>query len=127
MEALGGTVFRRARTEVVDTQLAAEQTALKEEIGQLKAEASKATGEAKAKVQKRVDAANARLHGLQSRSKSAFDGEKQQMDAKLGVLKDRTAKAKGDAKAAFQQRADKLRKAWERTKEKWGASPSAER
>jgi hypothetical protein len=43
------------------------------------------------------------------------------MDAKLRILQDRTAKAKGDAKSRFQQRADKLRKAWERTKEKWGS------
>jgi uncharacterized membrane protein len=129
MEALGGEVFRRARGEVVDAQISAEQEALKEEIADLKAEAAKATGEAKAKVQKRADAANARLQGLQSRAKTAFQSEKQQIDAKLRVLKDRTAKAKGEAKAGLQQRADKLRKAWQRTEEseeRWGGTASTD-
>jgi uncharacterized membrane protein len=125
MEALGGEVYRRARGEVVDAQLSAEQAALKEEIADLKAEASKSTGEAKAKVQKRVDAANVRLQGLQSRAKTALQSEKQQLDAKIRLMKDRTAKAKGEAKAGFQKRAEKLRKAWQHTEEseeRWGGN-----
>jgi LPS O-antigen subunit length determinant protein (WzzB/FepE family) len=121
MEALGGEVFRRARTEVVDDQISAEEDALKEEITELKAEASQAHGEAKAKVQKRLDAASARLTGLQSRARSSFENEKRQMDAKLRALQDRTAKAMGDAKAGFQRRIEKLRKAWEHTQDKHGA------
>ena len=125
MEALGGEVFRRTRGEVVDAQISAEQAALNEEIASLKAEAAKATGGAKAKVQKQVDAANTRLQGLQSRAKATFHSEKEQIDAKLRVLKDRSAKAKGEAKTGFQERADKLRKAWQRTsesEEKWAGN-----
>jgi uncharacterized membrane protein len=121
MEALGGEVLRRARTEVVDAQINSEQAAMKEEIAELKAEAAKATGDAKSKLQKRIDAANTRLKGLQSRAKTAFDADQQQMEAKLRVLQDRSAKAKGDAKSRIEQRVDKLRKAWERTKEKMGS------
>ena len=127
MEALGGEVFRRARTEVVDAQIAAEEAGLKEEIAELKAEAAKASGEAKAKVQGRLDAASARLKGLQSRTKSAFEKEKQEMDAKLRVLQERTARAKGEVKAGLEQRADRLRHAWERTKERWGGTASTDR
>jgi uncharacterized membrane protein len=127
MAALGGEVLRRARTEVVDAQISSEQAAMKEEIAELKAEAAKSTGEAKAKLQKRVDAANARLHGLQSRAKTAFDADRQQMEAKLRVLQDRAAKSKGEAKAGYQQRTDKLRKSWERVKEKWGSHGSTGR
>jgi len=126
MEALGGEVLRRARTEVVDAQIASEQEAMGEEIAEMKAEAAKATGEAKARMQKRIDAAKSRLKGLQSRAKNSHDAERQQMEAKLRVLQDRTAKAKGDAKAGFQQRHDKLRKAWERTKERWGSHPTTD-
>jgi uncharacterized membrane protein len=125
MEALGGEVFRRPRTEVVDAQLAAEEAAVKEELAGLKAEASKATGEAKAKVQKRIDATSTRLRGLQSRAKSAHESEKQQMAEKLRVLQDRTAHAKDEAKAGLQKRAERMREAWERTKQKWGGGPSA--
>jgi uncharacterized membrane protein len=127
MEALGGEVYRRTRGEVVDAELSAEQAALNEEIASLKAEAGKATGEAKGKVQKRVDAANTRLQGLQSRAKATFHSEKAQIDAKLRMLKDRTAKAKGEKKAGLQQRADKLRKVSQRTQqseEKWGGAAS---
>lgn len=127
MEALHGEVLRRARTEVVDAQIASEQAAMQEEIAGLKAELAKATGEAKAKLQKRVDAADARLHGLQSRAKDSYDADRQQMEAKLRALQDRAAKAKGEAKTGFQQRTEKLRKAWERTKEKWGAAPTTGR
>ena len=127
MEALGGEVHRRARTEVVDAQLQSEQDAVQEEIADMKAEAAKASGEAKAKLQKRIDAANTRLQGLQSRAQGTRDRQKKQMEAKLRVLQDRTAKAKGEAKAGLQQRHDKLRQAWERTKEKWEATTSGGR
>jgi hypothetical protein len=43
------------------------------------------------------------------------------------MLKDRTAKAKGEKKAGLQQRADKLRKASQRnqqSEEKWGGAAS---
>jgi endo-beta-N-acetylglucosaminidase D len=83
--------------------------------------AAKATGEAKSRLQTRIDSANARLKGLQSRAKASHDADKQQMEAKLRALQDRTAKAKGEAKAGFQQRTEKLRKFWEHTKEKWGS------
>jgi hypothetical protein len=127
MEALGGEVLRRARTEVVDAQIASEQAAMKEEIAELKAEASKAAGEAKSRLQKRVDAATTRLNGLRSRAKTAHEADRQQVEAKLRVLKERTASAKGEAKSGFQQRADKLRKAWDRIKQKWEATPPADR
>lgn len=126
MEALGGEVLRRARTEVVDAQITSEQAAMKEEIAEMKAEAAKATGEAKTRLQKRIDAANTRLQGLQARAKSAHDADKAQMEAKLRVLQERGAKAKAETKSAFQQRADKLRAAWERTKERWGSHASTD-
>jgi uncharacterized membrane protein len=126
MDALGGEVFRRARTAVVDDQLSAEQDALNEEITDLKAEASRAHGEAKAKVQKRLDAASARFAGLQSRARTSFENEKQHVDAKLRTLQDRTDRATGEAKAGFQRRIEKLRRAWEHTKEQREPSPSRE-
>jgi uncharacterized membrane protein len=127
MEALGGEVLRRARTEVVDAQIASEQAAMKEEIAELEAEAAKAAGDAKSKLQKRIDAATARLQGLQSRAKAAHDADRQQLEAKLRVLQDRAARAKGEARAGFQEQTDKLRRAWERTKERWETTPAAER
>ena len=126
METLGGEVFRRTRTEVVDAQLAAEQAALEEEIAEMKREAAKSTGEMKAKMQKRIDAATARLHGLKSRAKASHEEEKRHLDAKLKALQDRTGKAKGDAKAALQRGAEKLKKAWERSVHRSASHPSTD-
>jgi uncharacterized membrane protein len=126
MDALGGVVFRRARTEVVDAQLAAEQAALDEELADLKREAARSTGEMKAKVQKRIDAASARLQGLKSRAKASREEEKRHMDAKLHALQERAAKTKGDAKAAFERGAEKLKKAWERSVQGHAAHPSSD-
>jgi uncharacterized membrane protein len=127
MEALGGEVLRRARTEVVDAQIASDQAAMKQEIAELQTEAAKASGEAKARVQKRIDAVNARVRGLQSRANAAFEGDKQQLEAKLRVLHDRTTRAKGELRAGFQEQAEKLRTAWQRTREGREASPAARR
>ncbi len=126
VDTLGGEVLRRARTEVVDAQITSEQAAMQEELADLKAEAAKATGEAKSSLQKRVDAAHARLQGLQSRAKASRAADKEQMEAKLRALQERAARAKGEAKAGLQQRTEKLRKAWERTKEKWGSHASTD-
>jgi len=127
MEGLGGQVLRRARSEVVDAQIASEQAAMDEEIAGMKAEAAKVTGEAKSRLHKRIEAAQGRLEGLRSRAKSAHDADRQQLEAKLRVLQDRAAKAKGEAKAGFQRLTDKVRKAWERTKEEREATPPAAR
>jgi hypothetical protein len=126
MEALGGEVFRRARTEVVDAQLAAEQTALEEEVADLKREAAKSTGEMKAKMQKRIDAASARLKGMKSRAKTSREEEKRHVDAKLQALQERTARAQGDAKAALQRGAERLKKAWERSVQRSASHPSTD-
>jgi uncharacterized membrane protein len=127
MERLGGQVLRRARSEIVDTQISSEQAAMKEEIAELKAEAAKATGDAKVRLQKRVDAADARLQGLQGRARSLLDRDRQQLEAKLRVLQERTTKSKDEARAGYQQWTEKLRKAWERNKERSGATPSSDR
>jgi uncharacterized membrane protein len=127
MEALGGEVLRRARTEVVDAQISSEQAAVREEIADLEAEVAKTTGDAKARLQKRVEAARSRLEGLKSRAKSVFDGDRRQMEEKLRVFQDRLAKARGEARSALQSRTEKLQRAWERTQAKWGATPPAER
>ena len=70
------------------------------------------THQAKSSLQKRVDTAHARLQGLESRAKASRDADK--------------ARAKGEAKAGHQQRTEKLRKAWERTKEKWASHASTD-
>ena len=77
-------------------------------------------------MQKRIDAASARLQGLKSRAKASHEEEKRHMDAKLHALQERTTRAKGDAKAALQRGAEKLKKAWERSVQRSAAHPSTD-
>jgi len=131
MEAVGGVVFRRARGEVVDSQIERDAAALKEEVADLKAEHARARQERKAKLQTKITAAKAKLHATQDRAKAAGEATKREMEAKVKSLKDQVAKAQGDAKAKleariaqvqseYKRRADKLHQAWDLTKEALG-------
>jgi uncharacterized membrane protein len=128
IEAVGGIVFRRTRGEFVDAQMERDIASLKAEVADLKAEYARASSEAKAKLQAKIDATNAKLKAAHDRAGAAAEAIKREMDAKVGALRGRVAKAKGDAKAKLEariaqlqsdhrRRADKLHQAWELTKE----------
>lgn len=128
MEALGGIVFRRPRTEYYDAQIAADAAAFRSEISELKDELTIANAEEKAKLQVKIDAAKARLHATQEKAKKAIEDAKQEMEAKIDSLKQQMAKANAETKAKLekrveeiksenQRRNEKLRQAWELTKE----------
>jgi|SRR5579863_2213661 len=128
MEAAGGVVFRRGLGEVQDALIERDTDALKAELANLKAESARATGEAKAKLQAKIDSAKAKLQATHDRAKAALEAAKQKMDAKIKSLQEQAAKAKGDAKAKleariaeaqseYKRRTDKLKQAWELTKQ----------
>jgi uncharacterized membrane protein len=128
MEAAGGVVFRRAREEVEDAQIARDTAALKAEVADLKAEHARAHREAKAKLEAKISAASARLQATQARAKAAAEARKLEMDAKIKSLQEQVAKARGADKARlearmaavrseYKRRASKLKQAWELTKE----------
>lgn len=128
MEAVGGVVFRRTRTEFIDAEIERDAAALKAEVTNLKAEAERATGEAKAKLQGQIAAVNAKLQANQERAKKALAAANQEREAKIQALKEQIAKTQGEAKAKrearlaemeaeYKQRTAKLKQAWELTKE----------
>lgn len=128
MEAAGGVVFRRARGEVLDYQIERDASALKAEFADLKTEYARADKEAKAKLQAKINTAKAKLQATQDRAKAALEATKKEMDAKIKSLKEQVAKAQADTKAKLEariaevqseytRRSDKLRQAWELTKE----------
>jgi uncharacterized membrane protein len=57
MEALGGVVFRVMRRDILEAQIESDVAALKAELAELEAERDQATGEAKARLQAKIDAA----------------------------------------------------------------------
>ena len=61
MEKLGGVVFRRSRDEVLDIVIERDDRILAADLAELEAEYDQATGEAKANLKKKIDAAKAKL------------------------------------------------------------------
>ena len=128
LEAAGGQVFRRTRTEVAEAQFDHDITAFKAEIRELEAEAAHASGVAKSKVQARLAAAKTGLDGAVHRAQQRVDALKQEADAKVESLKLQLSQARGDAqarledrmkrvKSAYHARGAKLSQAWSLTKE----------
>jgi uncharacterized membrane protein len=128
MEAAGGVVFRRTLGEIQDALIERDSDALEAEIAQLKAEYAQATGKAKDKLKTKIVAAKAKLQATHDRAKAELEAAKQKMDAKIMSLQEQAAKAKGDAKAKIEARIaevrfdyklrnDKLKQAWELTKQ----------
>jgi uncharacterized membrane protein len=130
MEALGGIVLRRMRGEIVDTQIERDVTSLKTELAELEAERKQASGsgEAKAKLQVKIDATKSKLQAMQDTIEKRIETSKQEMEAKTKSLQEQAAKARGEWKAKLEKRSDELKadqkrrsdllkKAWELTKD----------
>jgi len=128
MEALGGVVFRRTRGDVLDAQIERDVAALKTELAELEAERDRATGEARAKLQAKVDAAKGRLQATQDAIQARIEASQKETEAKIKSLQVQAAKERGERKAKREariaelkadqkRRSDHLKQAWEHTKE----------
>jgi uncharacterized membrane protein len=128
MEALGGVVIRRTRTEVMDAQIERDIAALEADIAELEAERDQATGEARAKLQAKVDAAKARLQAAQDAIQARIEASQKETEAKIKSLQEQAVKESGQRKAKREariaelkadqkRRSDLLKHAWELTKE----------
>jgi uncharacterized membrane protein/sporulation protein YlmC with PRC-barrel domain len=128
MEALGGVVFRRTRREFLDAQIEQDVAALNAELAELEAERDLATGEARTKLQKKVDAARGRLQAAQDAIQARIEASQKETDAKIKSLQEQAAKESGERKAKREariaelkadqkRRSDLLKQAWELAKE----------
>ncbi|WP_262266102.1 DUF1269 domain-containing protein [Microvirga yunnanensis] len=128
MEALGGTIYRRPRAEVIDVKMERDAALLQAELDKLQAEFDQASGEAKARLQAKVKDAKARLEVAKSNAKTQVDEMDREVQAKIQALHDQASRAAGDAKARLEKRidemkadyevrSDKLRQAWRLTRE----------
>jgi uncharacterized membrane protein len=96
MEAIGGSVFRRALSEVNDAVDREDVAAMKADATQMKNEMAKAHADRKAKLQEKVTLLEARIQAQQEKSKARRQAHEQQAEAKAKVLKSR-AKSAGKA------------------------------
>jgi uncharacterized membrane protein len=128
MEALGGIVIRRIRGDFVDAQIERDVAALKADLAELEAERDQATGEARVKLQAKVDAAKGRLQATQDAIQARIEASQKDAEAKIKSLQERAAKESGERKvkreariaelkADQKRRSDLLKQAWELTKE----------
>lgn len=112
LEASGGTVFRRARPEVIDTQFDHATGAFKGEIKQLEAEAAHSTGEAKSKLQVQIASAKAGLARAVPRAKRRVEALRQEAAAKALAIKKQLDHAKGEVKGTLEDRVERVKRAY---------------
>ena len=109
MEAMGGVVFRRSRNEVVDVDIERDVEALNAELAELEAEHKQATGEAKAKLQAKIDATKAKLHAIQDGIQAKIEASQKETEAKIKSLQEQAAKESGERKAKLEARIAELK------------------
>ena len=128
--AHGGPGRRRLPPHAMKSWTAIERdvAALKAELAELEAEYDQATGEAKAKLQAKIDAAKAKLQATQDAIQARIEASQKETEAKIKSLQEQAAKESGERKAKREariaelkadqkRRSDLLKQAWELTKE----------
>lgn len=110
---LGGLVFRRLRSEVVEDQLARESAAFKAELKQLEDEQAQANAESKAALQKEIDAVKKKLGVMQTQAKAKMEQAKSEADAKINTMRAQIVQASDSKKAKVEKRVAKVKADYE--------------
>lgn len=93
MEALGGSVFRRAMWEVQEQADEQELAAMKADVAQFKDEMQKAQAERRTKLQHKVDELEQRIDAQQKKLKERLEAFRARQKAKAVLLKKNAATA----------------------------------
>ncbi len=91
MEAIGGTVFRRALSSVRDTVDDEEIAAMKADVAQLKAEHAKAHADRKAKLLEKLNQLDSKIQAQLEKRKDRRQTAEREAQAKAEVLKAKAA------------------------------------
>jgi uncharacterized membrane protein len=97
MDAIGGTVFRRALSEVKDTVYEENVAAMKADLAQLKAEQAKANADRKAKLQEMINQLDSKIQTQLQKAKDRREAVVRKAQAKVHVLEAKAAAAKAKA------------------------------
>lgn len=101
---LGGIVFRRQRSEVIEDQLAREAAEWDAELKQLKEEMKQANAETKAAVQQRIDATRKKLEATRAAAEARLEQTQHETDAKIETLHGQLQHASDRRKAHIEKR-----------------------
>jgi len=91
MEAIGGTVFRRALSEVRHTIHEENINAMKADLAQMKAEHAKARANRKAKLQEKINQLESKIQVQRQKAKERREAAERQAKAKAEILKRKAA------------------------------------
>lgn len=97
MEAIGGTVFRRALYEVKNTVHERDMAALKADLAKLRAEHSKARADRKARLAEKINQLDTKIQTQLERAKERRGAAEARAQAKAKMLKEKAAEAKAKA------------------------------
>jgi uncharacterized membrane protein len=97
MEAIGGTVFRRALSDAKHTIHDENVAAMKADLAQMKAERAKAHADRKAKLQEKINQLDSKIQAQLQKAKERREAAERQAQAKVQVLKAKAAAAKAKA------------------------------
>jgi uncharacterized membrane protein len=97
MEALGGTVFRRALSDVRDTANSEEIAAMKADLAQMKAEHAQAKADRKAKLHEKINQLDSKIQQQLQNAKERREAAEVRAQAKAKLLKVKAAAARAKA------------------------------
>jgi len=97
MEAIGGTVFRRALSEVKETIHEENVAAMKADLAELKAEHAKAHADRKAKLQEKINQLDSRIQAQLQKGKEQREAAQRKAQAKVETLKAKAEEVKARA------------------------------
>jgi uncharacterized membrane protein len=101
MEALGGTVFRRALSEVRHTANQEDTAGMRADLSQLKAELAQAHADRKAKLQEKINQLDAKIQARLQKAKERRQAAERQAKAKAEVLKVKAAALQEKAEETY--------------------------
>ena len=97
MEAIGGTVFRRALSEVSQTADDEDIAAMKADLAQMKAEHAKAQADRKAKLQDKIYQLDSKIEAQLQKAKERREAAQRRAQEKVKILKAKAEAVKAKA------------------------------
>jgi uncharacterized membrane protein len=104
IEKLGGVVFRRLRSEVVEDQLVRESAQFKAEMKQFKEEMAQAHTDRKAAIQTQIDNKRKKAMEIQDQIKARIEQAEREANAKIAALQEQIRNVNDKQKAKIEQR-----------------------
>lgn len=124
MAAVGGMVFRRARSEVAAAHLHTDIATFQSEISSLDHELSQATGIIRDRLHAKLTATKVRLESTLHRAQLKIAALQEEADAKLHAMKVQLLKAEDDAKLNLEERIERVKSALHEQQQRLSATLS---